>query len=265
MLDWLNRMIGAQYFQTEAERPFADAAQLTAKFVVVDGQRFIRSKYGVYLKTRWTDATFHFCVLGIYGKGLSDYLNSQQQPFSFIDIGANQGLYSLLAARNAYCQQVFAFEPVSENYQYLTHNLWINDASSKTLAYKAAIAESHGPYQICLKRGHSGAASMRPKQSAKSQRYETIHGINAAVLQNLLRFIKRAVIKIDVEGFEKTVIDELVKSGVLTSTQAVFYEVDERWSKPDLIRQQLSGQGFKFFQKFGSGYHYDVLATREQY
>lgn len=262
MFNWLNRLIGAQYLQTASQQSFS-TSPLTAKFVVVDDERFIRSKYGVYLKTRWTDATFHFCVLGLYGKGLSDYLNSQHQPFSFIDIGANQGLYSLLAARNGFCQQVFAFEPVSVNYQYLVQNLGINDANSKTLAFKAAIAKNHGPAQICLKRGHSGAASMRPRQSAKSQRYETIHGINAAVLRNLLRFIGCAIIKIDVEGFEETVIDELFKSGVLTRTKAVFYEVDERWSKPDLIRRQLSGQGFEFFQKFGSGYHYDVLATRE--
>ncbi|MDX1574078.1 MAG: FkbM family methyltransferase [Methylophaga sp.] len=263
MFHWLNRLIGAQYFQTVPPQLFT-SLQLTAKFVVVGQQHFIRSKYGVYLKTRWTDATFHFCVLGIYGRGLSEYLSSQQQPFSFIDIGANQGLYSLLAAGNRFCQQVFAFEPVSENYQYLTDNLQINDASSKTLAFKAAIAESHGPYQICLKRGHSGAASMRPQQSSRSQRYETIQGINAADLHNLFRFVERAIIKIDVEGFEKTVIDELVKSGVLTRTQAVFYEVDERWSQPQQIRQHLTKQGFKRFQKFGSGYHYDILAIREQ-
>lgn len=262
MFHWLNRLVGAQYFQTEPQQPFADAAQLTAKLIVVDGERYIRSKYGVYLKTRWTDATFHFCLLGIYGKALSDYLNSQSQPFSFIDIGANQGLYSLLAARNGFCQQVFAFEPVSHNYEYLSHNLRINDATSKTLAFRAAIAENHGPHQICLKRGHSGAASMRPQQAAKSKRYETIYGINAAVLQNLLKFTARAVIKIDVEGFEQTVIDELAKSGVLARTQAVFYEVDERWSQPDLIRQQLAEQGFSCFQRFGTGYHYDVLATR---
>ncbi|MEX1201336.1 MAG: FkbM family methyltransferase [Methylophaga sp.] len=262
MFHWLNRLIGAQHFQTVPQQPFADASQLTAKFVVVDGERFIRSKYAVYLKTRWTDATFHFCLLGIYGKALSDYLNSQQQPFSFIDIGANQGLYSLLAARNNNCQQVFAFEPVSENYQYLTNNLLINVASSKTLAFKAAIAENHGPNQISLKRGHSGAASMRPQQPTKSQRYETIQGINAADLHHLFRFIERAIIKIDVEGFEKTVTNELVKSGVLGRTQAVFYEVDERWSQPQLIRQQLAEQGFNNFQKFGSGYHYDILATR---
>lgn len=243
MFHWLNRLIGAQYFQTAPQHRFA-ASQLTAKFVVVDKEHFIRSKYGVYLKTRWTDATFHFCLLGIYGKALSDYLRSQQQSFSFIDIGANQGLYSLLAAGNSFCQQVFAFEPVSENYQYLTNNLRMNDASSKTLSFRAAIAENHGPYQISLKRSHSGAASMRPQQPGKVQRYETIHGINARDLQNLFQFIERAIIKIDVEGFEKTVIDELLKSGVLARTQAVFYEVDERWSQPHLIRQQLTGQGF---------------------
>ena len=52
MFHWLNRLVGAQYFQTEPQQPFADAAQLTAKLIVVDGERYIRSKYGVYLKTR---------------------------------------------------------------------------------------------------------------------------------------------------------------------------------------------------------------------
>jgi FkbM family methyltransferase len=263
MFHRLKRLIAVQSHQKLFQRPFSEGEKPTGKFITIAGQRYIRSKYGVYLRTRWSDATFHFCVLGVYGKGLSDYLSSQAQPFSFIDIGANQGLYSLLAARNIFCQQVFAFEPVSENYDYLTDNLNVNGASSKTLAFQAAIAQQHGPLTMCLKRGHSGAASLRLQSAAKNQRYETVQGINAEVLQHLLGFVERAIIKIDVEGFERTVIDELAKSGVLTRTMGVFYEVDERWSKPEQIRHQLTMQGFHYFYPFGSGHHYDILATRE--
>ncbi|AFJ02301.1 hypothetical protein Q7C_1146 [Methylophaga frappieri] len=260
MFGWLNGL------KKTSETP-ANAAQPTgpfqARFVIVDRQHYVRSQYGVYLRTRWTDATFHFCILGVYGKALSDFLASQCRPFSFIDIGANQGLYSLLAARSACCQQVFAFEPVSDNFQYLNDNLKMNGAASKTLAYQAAITNQQGKMQITLKKGHSGGASLRSQSAPKSRLYESIHSINAANLRSLFRFVERAIIKIDVEGFENTVIDELAKSGVLHRAAAVFYEVDARWSCPEQIRQQLADAGFAHFYPLGKGFHYDVLATRE--
>ena len=72
----------------------------------------VTSRYGVRMRANWKDRTFRYCHYATYGRALSDYLAAQDHAFSFIDIGANQGLYSLLAAQNPYCKAVVAFEPV---------------------------------------------------------------------------------------------------------------------------------------------------------
>lgn len=251
---------------TALEKVSLDSSALAEqkKSQIIDGVRCIKSRYGVYLRTRWTDATFHFCMLGIYGNAFSDYLDNLSSDFSFIDIGANQGLYSLIAARNPACKLVHSFEPVADNYQYLLDNLKVNHALQKSTAINAAIASTAGQVGIALKRGHSGGASLRAGQNTKANQLETITTINAAQLAQYLVNANNCVIKIDVEGFEATVIDELVKSAVMARTTALFYEIDERWTEPKLIREKLEACGFNHFKQFGMGKkHYDVLATRQ--
>jgi hypothetical protein len=60
----------------------------------------VTSRYGVKLQGNWEDLTFLFCVQGAYGYYLSELLRTAQDAFVFIDIGANQGLYSILASKN---------------------------------------------------------------------------------------------------------------------------------------------------------------------
>src|SRR3546814_8757450 len=74
-------------------------------------QDVVTSRYGVKLRANWRDRTFQYCRAATYGRDLSGFLAAQDSPFAFVDIGANQGLYSLLAARNPPCARVIAFEP----------------------------------------------------------------------------------------------------------------------------------------------------------
>src|SRR3546814_19160807 len=73
-------------------------------------QDVVTSRYGVKLRANWRDRTFQYCRAATYGRDLSGFLAAQDSPFAFVDIGANQGLYSLLAARNPQCARVIAFE-----------------------------------------------------------------------------------------------------------------------------------------------------------
>jgi len=229
----------------------------------IGGIRCVKSRYGVYLKNRWTDATFHFCVFGRYGTVLSDILNNMQADFTFIDIGANQGLYSLIAARHPACQKVYAFEPVANTYQYLLDNVLINQAH-RIVPVNAAISDKEGTGKIAVQRGHSGAATLREFNPLLVSRTDTIRTIDGAGLVQLLAEADNCIIKIDVEGFESTVLDQLEKAGVLERTQTLFYEIDEKWTDPAEIESRLRLLGFKGFVRSGSQQHYDVTATRSQ-
>src|SRR3546814_14634080 len=94
-------------------------------------QDVVTSRYGVKLRANWRDRTFQYCRAATYGRDLSGFLAAQDSPFAFVDIGANQGLYSLLAAGKPQCASVLAFEPVAATFAVLGDNIQPNGREEK--------------------------------------------------------------------------------------------------------------------------------------
>jgi FkbM family methyltransferase len=118
---------------------------------------------------------------------LLTYLNPKSV---FYDIGANVGYYSLVAASK--CQNIFAFEPLPTNFDYLTRHIAINQLQNCT-PIKAAVT------------GHDGMVSFSEGNSTcEGSIRETGTLLVCAV--KLDTFIERAlapdIVKIDVEGAE---------------------------------------------------------------
>ena len=70
------------------------------------------------------------------------------------------------------------------------------------------------------------------------------------------------ILKVDVEGFELTVLTEIFKCDFSKLISSIFYEVDEKWESPTRIEDFLRKMGFNNFEIIGDGTHYDVLATK---
>lgn len=70
------------------------------------------------------------------------------------------------------------------------------------------------------------------------------------------------MVKIDVEGFEPIVIDQLLRTAFADRISEIFLEIDEDWVRADAIRRRLGEAGFTAFEKIGSSPHYDLLALR---
>lgn len=222
---------------------------------------FVQSRDGVWLRRNWVDATFNFCVRATYPPLLRDYLAALTDPFAFIDVGANQGLYSILAARNPACEAVRAFEPVRGTFAFLQANVSANPHAEKIRLLRCAVSSHDGEATISVQPGHSGAASLRGERRGLLRRRETITTIGPATLA-ALKPGSPAVIKVDVEGHERVVMQALADAGFLADARAVCYEVDTRWSDPAALEALLRAQGFSCFNPTGAGPHYDVLATR---
>ncbi len=94
-----------------------------------------RTPYGVLMRSNWGDFTFELCYNGSYGTTLSDFLTAQRAPFIFLDIGANQGLYSLIAAANPQCAQAYAFEPVAATLTILRDNIQLNHHAARVTVF----------------------------------------------------------------------------------------------------------------------------------
>ena len=223
---------------------------------------FERSRYGIDLRANWADRTFQYCIYATYGRELSDFLASRRQGFVFLDIGANQGLFSLLAAKNAACTAVLAFEPVSRTFNLLKANIAANRFGAKITPVPAAISDKagHGEMHVC--HAHSGGACLRTGSIVDGADTERVDLIRSTQLDSMLPARDAVIVKIDVEGHEEVVIRELMRCVHRDRFEAIFYEIDERWVNPNAIQSLLKQHGFDRFAKFGVGRHYDILAQR---
>jgi FkbM family methyltransferase len=183
--------------------------------------------------------------------------------FSFIDIGANQGLYSIIAAKNPCCKKVLAFEPIQSVYKLLKKNIGINNVEDKCLIYRKAIDNVPAKRKIGFDSEHSGKTSIAIENKLTSS-YVKIETINFKYLDILFSELNEDIyIKVDVEGHEIIVLQEIFKTKKSSLICSVFYEVDTKWVNPSNIKKLLQKEGFVIFKKIGSNKnHYDVLATK---
>lgn len=229
-----------------------------------EAQRIGSTAYGVKMVQLWGDRTFVYCHGGIYGRFLADHLEQRRSAFTFVDLGANQGVYSLIAARNPACSHVIAFEPVAATHALLQRNILANGLGDRVTAHRLGVGDVAGRDRIHIPAGHSGMASLSKRQGshAAAGRSETIEIIDARRLGDLLVGDGPLLLKVDVEGLEATVIQQVLACSEAARVETVFFEVDRRWSDGSQIAAMLATAGLSEQRKVGFGRHFDVLARR---
>lgn len=230
--------------------------------------KVVNTPYRVKMRARWADATFRYIAKGLYGFRYSDYLRNIQHPFTFLDIGANQGLYSLISIQNTNCMCAHAFEPVEQTFCWLRDNRSLSPNADKFVLHQLAVGDIDQSMLITLGDSHSGLASLRQSRSTVDSGLSTeqIQCISASSLSALIGDLAGTalVVKIDVEGFEPRVIESLMTSGLETAIASVYFEVDEKWWDPAEIFTMLERKGFQrdFINVGSEDHHYDVLYSR---
>jgi FkbM family methyltransferase len=115
----------------------------------------------------------------------------------FIDVGANVGLYTLLAARRGL--EVVAVEPLPENLAYLTRNLALNGFEGVEI-FPVAVADKASVLPLY---GGDTGASLVSGWAGASAAFQTAVAVSTLDVLVARRFAgRRVVIKIDVEGAE---------------------------------------------------------------
>jgi len=235
------------------------------KFAVFSalGVKNVTSKYQVKLTANYSDITFRYYFFGSYGYYFSGLLQSQTKEFSFIDVGANQGLYSIIAAKNPRCKRVLSFEPIDVTYDLLTKNIAINSVGEKCRAFKKAIDNVAETKSITFDSSHTGVTTLAGDH-VESKNMKTIETVDCNCLNDFFSDLNEDVyLKVDVEGYEQTVLNELFKAEKSSLICGVFYEVDVQWVDPAELEALLRSHGFTHFEKIGvSDAHYDIFATK---
>ena len=235
------------------------------------GFKTITSSYGVKFTSNYKDLTFQFYFFGSYGYRYWQYIKNINNPFIFIDIGANQGLYTIGAAKNKNCIKCYSFEPVNNTFRYLKKNIYLNLLEKKCILINSAISEKTGTSIIKQINEHSGGATISKKKKLDDKGRKIFSSkINTICSKNLDEIIKNQnyvpiKVKIDVEGHELVVISQLMKTKICQYIDEIYYEIDEKWINPSKITNILKKKGFKYFSKKPKGKrHYDVLATKKK-
>ncbi len=194
------------------------------------------------------DRTFWFAHKGHYGRFVSDWIKGITGPSIFLDIGANQGLFTILAATNPAFVEVHAFEPQKRMLKLLARNLAINGAE-QVIVHPHAISSSPGVSAIGKKWRHSGAASLR---EAKAPASELVSVIGPDYLDREVTISLPIYAKIDVEGWEREVIAALFDSGIGSNIRGVMVEENSMYFEPGEIEVEMAKYGLTLLSYSGT-------------
>lgn len=217
--------------------------RIRIRFYYLIKPKIVKSAYGVYLISNWGDATFNLCFNGTYGYFFSNFLKKIKNNYEFIDIGANQGIYSLIASQNFNFKKIIAFEPVSSTCELFRNNIKINKAK-RIFPKKLAISDSSGVSKIFFNKNHSGAASINKENANYSKKILKIKTIDYKILNKIIKSKTKKIIKIDVEGHELVVINQLIKSNFFKLIDYIFVEVNFNFNKANYIKKKLAKYNF---------------------
>jgi FkbM family methyltransferase len=193
--------------------------------MLIGGIIFLR-KYNSYFYVRSMTEDFYYVIPRREGIIEDFILNTLNDGDIFVDVGANVGYYTILAAKKVGTKGVvFAIEPVAETARILKLNLRLNDIRNVIVINKAAW---HKPEKIKIHipifhggRFYGLSTALNPTATSID---EVVEG---ASLDTLVQSSgNRMLIKIDVEGAEDKVL--LGAYNLLNKTSHIYIECSRR-------------------------------------
>jgi FkbM family methyltransferase len=234
---------------------------IDARLLLDSRYRFSRSIYGPELCDHPEDQTFQLGIAG-YGPFIADVITAYDRPFVFLDIGANAGLFSMIANGNELCKRVYAFEPIPASFRNMVINLARNRCS-KVVPVCAAIANRTEPFSnMAYNPRHSGMSRFDTSDDAIRVRSMNPHDLDRLVRNDGFAIVA----KIDVEGAETEVVAALRKTRFYRHLECMIVEVSARNAGLALTRilpTLLARDGFVEHSRTGAEDHYDALFVRK--
>ncbi len=125
------------------------------------------------------------------------------------DVGANFGLYSMLAGVRGGVQEIHAFEPVGRNYNQLCANVFANQLDDYVSTYHMALSNQVGEAVMRVAPLSSGVSRLAEADDrAADAQFTKTETVTTARLDDLIPVSGQAIYaKIDVEGHELSVLD----------------------------------------------------------
>ena len=184
-----------------------------------------------------------------------------------IDIGANLGCHSLFMSKFVGSTgRVFAFEPDPRNLSDFKKNLSLNDIANINL-FEIAVSNRKGKVNIVSSNLDGGWSAVSIGENDNFENSELIMDIPTSSLDEIVKWNKVRLAKIDVEGYEGEVLDgaENIINQQLVDFWIIEYAPhclskfgEDQWS----IRNRFKSSGYDCFVLTRSG-EMPLLVPRE--
>ena len=136
-----------------------------------------------------------------------DVYRMPKNPKLVVDVGGNIGCVSLVAARRG--ANVITFEPASDNFETLVYNINVNGYQNKITPVNLGVGKP-GPTKLFIHPNNSGATSSYLEQRGLTEdNYETVGFISIHDVFNKYDITHCDLLKLDCEGSEKDIINDL--------------------------------------------------------
>lgn len=160
----------------------------------------------------------------------------------FVDVGANVGHFTLLAAKNE--AKVFAFEPVKNTFKKLEKNIELNNLQDNVVLYNVGVGNKNEILNFVTNKDVMNSVAI--EVNSKSEQIQVVR------LNDQLKGINPTMLKIDVEGYEWFVLEganEILSNDSLKYVLIEFNNSGKKFGKEDvLIHEVLLKYGFHPYQ-----------------
>jgi FkbM family methyltransferase len=233
----------------------------------LDG-KYLKSRYGPKMRSNSSDFTNYACISGMYHADYDDVFAEVDQlkpNMAFIDIGANAGLFSLVASgRVGRDGVVVAFEPSLPIFNYLVSNIVANGLTN-VFPFNAAVGSVSGVQHFSVgAANHSGVSHLSPDGE---QLVAVLAPSDISELLNALIGQRRVMIKIDVEGAEALVLDGLTDLVMGGQVDMLVVEIDgdnlsKFGSAPSNVYSRMTELGYRGRRGIRAADHYNEVFER---
>ncbi len=186
----------------------------------------------------------------------NDYGFSTSEKVILIDIGANVGIASLFFSKLECVQKVYAFEPVLDTYNQAKYNLKLNEAISKVVSLNNfGLGESDREETFVFDKNVKGNTGIRGKLSNSYLNNVTTIEVKVEIKnasEQINKIVKenpdtKIVIKMDCEGAEYEIFDDISKSGCINNIDMFILEWHDKG--PSSIENILTKNQFNLFSR----------------
>ncbi len=227
---------------------------------------YIRSFYGTIIKSNPCDKTNIYAISGEYGDVISNHIKSLPNNCAFIDIGANYGLYSLLAGQVLTNGRVLSFEPNPLIYNHFISAIYKNNLKN-IIPFHCAIGKEDTLLNLAFNASHSGVSCLSNKIENGGFTVPVFNISYWKLLKNALAPHPDIHIKIDVEGYEQSIIEVLQQAPWFKAVRSIIIEIDNNNLKSfnsdaKALYKLLETEGFNSTIGLNEDKHYDEIFVR---